>query len=83
MLRPGQNHHIRKLVMPQMGAKSHAEKIEFERVAMRDFQAFGAYEGMDDPNSPPPPINVGGHSFNPETGGWVRPEGFVSVLERE
>jgi hypothetical protein len=78
----GQNAHIRNLTSPKMQGMSRAQQMDYERKAVRDFQAFGAYEGMDDPNSPPPPVNVGGYSFNPEAGHWVEPEGQVSILAR-
>lgn len=78
--RHGQNAHIRKLTQGSMAGMNREQQIEFERKAVRDFQAFGDYEGSDDPNSPPPPIRVGKHSYNPETGHWVEPEGEPSVL---
>lgn len=34
-------------------------------------ERFGRYLMMDDPNAPPPPIEVAGVSYNPYTGQWL------------
>ena len=80
-LRSGTRHHIREIGMQTAGMDPKSAK-ELERKAVRDFDLFGEYPGMDDPHSPPPPIRPGKNSFNPMTGQWVTPEGQVSVLDR-
>ena len=80
-LRSGTRHHIREIGMQTAGMDPKSAK-ELERKAVRDFDLFGEYPGMDDPHSPPPPIRPGKNSFNPMTGQWVPPEGQVSVLDR-
>lgn len=80
-LRSGQKHHLRALGLSQSGMDPKQAR-HFEKQAVRDMDLFGEYAGMDDPHAPPPPIRVGKHSFNPATGKFVAPEGFVSVLDR-
>ena len=80
-LRSGTRHHIREIGMQTAGMDPKSAK-ELERKAVRDFDLFGEYPGMDDPHSPPPPIRPGKNSFNPMTGQWVPPEGQVSVFDR-
>jgi len=48
----------------------------------RQAEEFGAYPGMDDPDSPAPPIRPLSFSFNAHTGKWVSPEGQDSILDR-
>jgi hypothetical protein len=80
-LRAGTRHHLRSLGFQTSGMDPKTAK-NFERQAVRDFDLYGEYPGMDDPHSPPPPIRPGKHSFNPMTGQYVAPEGTVSVLDR-
>jgi hypothetical protein len=80
-LRAGTRHHMRAIGFQTSGMDPQTAK-EFERKAVRDFDQFGEYPGMDDPHAPAPPVRPGKHSFNPMTGQFVEPEGAVSVLDR-
>jgi hypothetical protein len=80
-LRKGQSQHLRSFGIAQPGM-SKEEGKRHEAMALRDMDRFGEYDGMDDPNSPPPPIRPGQNSFNPMTAQWVEPEGQVSILSR-
>lgn len=80
-LRAGQKHHLRSLGLSQSGMDPISAK-NYEKTAVRDLDQYGEYDGMDDPHSPPPPVRVGKHSYNPKTGKFVSPEGYVSALDR-
>jgi hypothetical protein len=78
----GQNAHIRDITFKKMSGMSREQQLAYEQQAVRDFTSFGSYEGMDDPNAPPPPVNVGGYSYNPESNHWVEPQDKPSVMAR-
>lgn len=78
-LAPGQDRHLRSIGIPDQPLGLEQQK-QFEAVALQDMERFGQYEGMDDPESPPPPIRPGKNSFNPETGQWVTPANKVSPM---
>lgn len=80
-LPPGANQHLRSIAITNQ-SMTPEERMRFEQTAVRSFQQFGRYSGDDDPESPPPPIRPGKHSFNPTTGQWVAPEGQVSVIDK-
>lgn len=60
-------------------------KVIIEKVKMDEIRSFGNFPGMDDPNAPPPPVEVGTPWFNPFTGIWgnggLKPE--LDALEPE
>jgi hypothetical protein len=57
-------------------------KKRYKADVVRQTEEFGAYPGMDDPDSPAPPIRPLSYSFNSFTGKWVSPEGRESMLDR-
>jgi hypothetical protein len=54
----------------------------YRQDAVRQMEEFGSYPGMDDPDSPPPPVRPLSYSMNPMTGKWVNPEGADSLIDR-
>lgn len=54
----------------------------YRQDAVRQMEEFGSYPGMDDPDSPPPPVRPLSYSYNPMTAKWTSPEGADSLVDR-
>jgi len=64
------------------GSMDEQTRRRYQQDAVRQTEEFGAYPGMDDPESPTPPIRPLSWSFNPLTNKWVSPEGAESLIDR-
>jgi hypothetical protein len=64
-----------------VGAMDDATRRLYSEDLVRQTEEFGAYPGMDDPDSPVPPIRPLSYSFNPFAEKWVSPLGRESVID--
>lgn len=64
------------------GGMDESTRRRYKADAVRQTEEYGPYPGMDDPDSPAPPIRPLSWSFNPHTSKMVAPEGAESYIDR-
>src|SRR3990167_5533361 len=80
--------HMKQLVETSGGDGVDAARMDegtrrrYKKDAVRQMEEFGAYPGMDDPDSPTPPVRPLSWSYNAHTHKWVSPEGSESMIDR-
>jgi hypothetical protein len=84
----GTMEHMKRLVETTDGDGVDTNQMDegtrrrYKADAVKQMEEFGPYVGMDDPDSPPPPVRPLSYSFNPLRNKWTSPEGHDSMLDR-
>jgi len=80
--------HMKRLVEStdgdgvDVGTMDEGTRRRYKADAVRQMEEYGAYPGMDDPDSPAPPVRPLSWSYNPHSNKMVSPEGAESYIDR-